>query len=69
MSGLAKEVVDSYGVLKYVRVAERMVSGRHDIMALTLGFERGAVLVSAVGDDDTICRRRATGGIASDDTC
>jgi hypothetical protein len=52
VSALAKEMVDSYGLLTEVRESERM--SYHQLVSLALGFEHGAVLVSAVGEDDTI---------------
>lgn len=44
--------MDSYGALTEVRESERL--GDHDLRSLALGFEHGAVLLSAVGEDDTI---------------
>ncbi len=52
MASLAKEIVDSYGALTEVRESERV--GDHDLRSLALGFEHGAVLLSAVGEDDTL---------------
>ena len=51
MAPIAKQIVDSYGALTDIR--GRRLSGG-GLAALTLGFERGAVLIAAVGDDDTI---------------
>jgi hypothetical protein len=52
MSSLAKEMVDSYGALIEVRDGDWI--GASGPVALTLGFERGVVLVSADANDDTI---------------
>jgi uncharacterized protein DUF6334 len=52
MIPVPKEIVDSYGALTEVREGDRLgVSGP---VTLTLGFECGAILVSADADDDTI---------------
>lgn len=49
---LTKDIVESYGALTEVRESERL--GDHELASLALGFENGAVLVTAVGEDDTI---------------
>jgi hypothetical protein len=52
MPPLTKQLVDSYGALVEVREGRRL--GRNGPVSVTLGFENGAVLVSAEADDDTI---------------
>jgi hypothetical protein len=54
MPSLAKQMVDSYGALIEVREGDRF--GSDDPASLALGFDHGALLVSAVAEDDTICR-------------
>ncbi len=54
MATISKEIVDSYGAL--IEVRGRSLS-RVGLTALTLAFERGSVLIEAVGDDDTISLR------------
>jgi len=55
MASLAKEIVDSYGALTSVREGDRLAAGGP--VSLTLGFEHGSVLVSAIPDHDTITVR------------
>jgi len=52
MPPITKEIVDSYGALIWIRDGEWI--GAAGAIALTLGFERGVVLVTADADDDTI---------------
>jgi len=52
MPSLGKEMVDSYGALIEAREGDWI--GASGPVALTLGFERGMVLLSADADDDTI---------------
>lgn len=59
MTEVSKEIVDSYGALAEVR--GRPLSGG-GLAGLMLGFERGAVMIEAVGDDDTISVRAVREG-------
>lgn len=63
MGTLAKEIVDSYGPLTEVRGCVQ--AGVTGLATLALGFERGAVLIEAVGADDTI-RLRAVPEVEGD---
>jgi hypothetical protein len=61
---LTKQIVDRYGALTEVRESERL--GEHDLASLALGFEHGAVLVSAAGEDDTIAIRLIASAFGED---